>query len=98
MVANYTGTLASGFLVKHFGGEVAVTFAEQQPAERHALARRAQADLAQHRLHVMPRTARKIGAVGRRSGRLCGREYHETRLALVTKPAPKGRLNTVSPA
>src|ERR1022692_3236997 len=74
---------AGRLFVKHFGGEVAVALAEQQPAERHALARRPQADLAQHRLHVMPRATRKLRAVGRlrrRGGRYI-REYHGARLA-----------------
>jgi hypothetical protein len=73
---------AGRLFVKHFGGEVAVALAEQQPAERHALARRPQADLAQHRLHVMPRATRKLRAVGRlrrRGGRYI-REYHGARL------------------
>jgi hypothetical protein len=49
--------------VEHLGGEVAVALAEQQPAERHALTRRPQADLAQHGLHVMPRAAGQFRTV-----------------------------------
>ena len=48
---------AGRLFVKHFGGEVAIALAEQQPSQRHALARRPQADLAQHRLHFMPSAA-----------------------------------------
>ena len=36
---------ASGLLVKHFGSEVAVAFAEQDPAKRHALAGRTQSNV-----------------------------------------------------
>jgi hypothetical protein len=43
-----------GLLVEHLRRQVAVALGEQDPAKRHALTRRTQADLAQHRLHVMP--------------------------------------------
>src|SRR6266545_1468182 len=43
-----------GFLVEHLGGDVPVALAEQNPAERHALAGRTQAHIPQHRLDVMP--------------------------------------------
>ena len=51
---------ARGPLVEHFRGQVAVALAEQDPAERHALPRRTQAHLAQHRLDVVPRAAGQV--------------------------------------
>jgi hypothetical protein len=44
--------------MQYLGRDMAITFAEQEPPERHALARRAQSYAAQERLHVIPRTAR----------------------------------------
>src|SRR5262245_24309402 len=50
-----------GFLVEHFGGEMAVALREQEPAERHALTRRPQAHLPQHGLGIVPGTAGELG-------------------------------------
>ena len=59
-----------GFLVKHFRGEMAVALAEQNPAERHTLPRRPQANLAEHRLDVVPGAAVQFvpAEVGRNHG------------------------------
>ena len=46
----------SGFLVKHFRGEVASSLAEQKPPERHALTGRAQAGRLQHFVDIVPGT------------------------------------------
>ena len=51
-----------GLLVQHLGGEMPVALGEQDPAERHPLAGRAQPDLAQHRFHVVPGAAGQVGA------------------------------------
>src|SRR5262249_9809008 len=51
---------------------------EQDPAERHALTRRTQADFAQHRLDVVPRTAVQLGAHG--SGNAVAARRHDGRL------------------
>ena len=55
-----------GFLVQHFRRHMPVALGEQNPPQRHALPRRAQPDLAQLRLDVVPRTAVEIGKGGRR--------------------------------
>ena len=55
---------ARRFFVKHFGGEVTVTFAEQDPTQSHALSGRTQTDLAQHGLDVVPRTAGESRPIG----------------------------------
>ena len=68
-------------LVKHFGGQMAVALGEQDPAERHALPRRAQANVAQHRFDVVPgaaveRIAAEIGVI---RGERARRERHGVR-------------------
>jgi uncharacterized protein YhjY with autotransporter beta-barrel domain len=50
-----------GLLVQHLGRDVPVAFAEQQPAELHALTGGSQPHLPQHRLDVMPRAAGERG-------------------------------------
>ena len=55
------------FLVQHFRRDVPVALGEQDPAERHALPGRAQADFAQLRLHVVPGAAGEIVSPGRRT-------------------------------
>ena len=54
------------FFVEHFRREMPVALAEQDPAERHALARGTQTDLPQQRLHVMPGAAVETCRSGRR--------------------------------
>src|SRR6185312_9548177 len=76
---------AGRLLVEHLGGQMPVALAEQDPAERHALAGRTQADLAQHRFHVVPRTA---GQVGRARGAGLGRRFQVPQRVHQVRPMP----------
>jgi len=66
---------AARFVVQRLGGQMAVAFAEQDPAQRHALAGRTQADLAQHGFHVVPGASGQIRA-GRKRGFGLSRRHH----------------------
>ena len=76
------------FLVEHLGGQVPVAFGEQDPAERHALAGRAKTDIAQHRLHVVPRAAvQSVPAEVRGNRRHIGRAQDRgTRFSHFSRP------------
>ena len=57
-----------GFLVEHFRGEMARALAEQQPAQRHALAGRTQTGRLQHFVDVVPGTTGQRRLVSSRTG------------------------------
>ena len=81
----------SSLFVQHLGGQVTVAFAEQNPAKRHTLPRRAQTDFAQHGLHVMPGATGEVAA--RRLGSSLGlRHYHGMRQRHLAPKTPNTRV------
>src|SRR6185369_17533463 len=75
----YRDFRAGCLFVEHFGGEVPIAFAEQDPAQRHALTGWTQPNLTQHRLHVMPRATSERGPIRQVLGGLHVRNYQGTR-------------------
>src|SRR5581483_9115476 len=86
------------FFVKHLGREMTLALAEQEPAQRHALAGRTQADRLQQLVDVMPRTAgqgRRAGLAGNVLIALCGDVFtHVLCLQRVRCPAAWISLNS----
>lgn len=59
---------ARRFFVKHLGGEMAIAFTEENPAQRHALAGWTQSNLTQHGLYIMPWAAGEDRSIRRMAG------------------------------
>src|SRR5262249_19835014 len=89
----YRDFRARCLFVEHFGSQVPIAFAEQDPTQRHALTGWAQTNFTQHRLHVVPRATGDRRPIREVLGRLHVRNYQGTRWSHY-RLNPKGRHQT----